>query len=199
MDLAGVGWTALSLGLILTVCIIVGALMIVITMLILYYKKFTQFKCVIWEKDGFGQNYESYDSAGIFVDRKTQNKLLFLRKNNVGLEPNNIPYIQGGKRKIIYLRKTGLKNFSFITPKLYDQKIELQIGEQDLNWMGNSYERLKKLIGGHWILPYMPYIMIAFTTIMILIIFIYFFKNFDDLRAFGESLVVATSNAKQTI
>lgn len=199
MDLQSLGGDALQIVIMIIALIVICALMIGAAMLYLWWKKFTQFRCVIWERDGFGQLYESYDTAGIFVDKKTNNKLLFLRRNKVGLDPNNIPYVPRKSGKVIYLLKRGLKNFSFIKPNIGFEKIELRMTEEDVNWGINAYERQKKLLHQNALLLYMPYIMIAFVTIIILVIFIYFFKGFADLKGFGEAMYETAKLARGAI
>ncbi len=152
-------------------------------------KRYKQFKCVIFRKDSFGQIQEKYDDAGIFVDSRTKNKRLFLRKSNVGLDPDNIPYIQTVKGKTIYMFQTGLKNFRYIKVNVKDPKIGFVVGEEDVNWAINAYDRQKKLFQNDKWMQLLPFIALAFTSIIILTIFIYFFKNFDVLKDVANALL----------
>ncbi len=146
------------------------------------WKKYKEYKCVIWGRDSSGNLNESYDRAGVFVDSKTQNKRLFLKKNNVGLDPDNIPYINAGGNKIIYLLQKGLKNFHYIKIKVVDTNVTLNVGEEDVNWAINAYDRQKKLFNQNLFMQYLPFIALAFVSMIILIIFIYFFKDFAVLK-----------------
>lgn len=143
------------------------------------WRKYKQFAVEIWQKDGFGQFTVKYDDAGIFVDPKTQNKRLFLKKNNVGLNPDNIPYMRtdGGKKKV-YVLQTGLKNFQYIKPVIRDDLITFTVGEEDVNWAVNAYERQKKMFAQSWIAQYLPFIMLAFVCMIILILFVQLFNKF---------------------
>ena len=161
------------------------------------YKKYSQFKCIIWGRDGFGQITETVDAAGIFVDKKTINKRFFLRKANVGLDPDNVPYIICGKRKIVYLLKTGLKNFRYIKP-VVGESFNLSVGEEDVNWAVNSYERQKKTFGTNLLLQYLPFISLGFVSIIILIMFIYFFKQFPVLKETAVALKEAAAAFAQS-
>lgn len=145
-------------------------------------KKYNQFDFVIWGRDSFGQLVEEKDKGGIFVDKKTNNKRLFLKKNNVGLDPDNIPYIAVNGRKKVYLLKLGLKNFRYVKPKPDFDGLSFVVGEEDVNWAINSYERQKKVFGQNWLLQYLPFMALAFVSIIILIMFIYFFKQFPVLK-----------------
>lgn len=169
---------ALNVGVIIIVILLVGGVAIGITYLLLQRRKFSQFNCEIWQKDGFGQFVVKKDQAGIFVDGKTKNKRLFLKKNNVGLTPDNIPFLtqSDGKRKIILLQ-TGLKNFRFIKPMINDNLIHFTVGEEDVNWAVNAYERQKKLFAQSWLAQYLPFIMLAFVSVIILIMFMQIFKQ----------------------
>lgn len=157
-----------------------------------FAKRYNQFKCIIWERDGFGQLKESYDKAGIFVDAKTKNKRLFLKKNKVGLNPDKLPYLVGEQKKrtvkTIYLLKTGLKNFHYIDIGVKEPAVTLTVGEEDVNWGINSYERQKKLFKDSILIQLLPFITIAFVTIIILILFIYLFKNLSTFGTAAEEL-----------
>lgn len=144
--------------------------------------RYKHFKCIIWQKDGFGQLTQKYDKAGIFVDPDTKNKRLFLQKANVGLNPDNIPFIPAGKTRIIFLLQTGLKNFKYIRPVIEDKYINLTVGEEDVNWAINAYDKSKKLFQQSWIMQYMPFIILAFVCMIILILFMYLFKQFGTIK-----------------
>lgn len=197
VSVAGVTDVVLKGAIILVSLLLAAGIAGFVTWLILQQKKYKQYKCVIWGMDGFGQVFEEYDNAGIYVDPKTNNKRLFLKKNRVGLNADKIPFIQSGKSKIVYLHKFGLKNFRFLKPRLNDDKMEIDVGEEDVNWALNSYERGKKIFSQDRLLQFMPYIAIAFVSIVILIIFIYLFRKLDTLKEVAQALTEMVKHAKQ--
>lgn len=193
ITLASVGSGALNLGITLITIIIIGGVVLGVVLLLLRQKKYSEYKCVIWEKDGFGQLVQKIDSAGVFVDKKTKNKRFFMKRANVGLNPDNIPYISG-RSKTVYLYRTGLKNFQFIKPVIKDNPgVSFSVGEEDVNWAINSYERQKKLFQNNVLLQYLPFIALAFVSIIILAIFIYFFKEFDTLKEVAVAMKESAS------
>lgn len=201
--------SALSSNAVMMVVLIVSIIVVVVlvvagTLAVIYLRRYKQFKCVIWERDGFGQLQQSHDGAGIFIDRKTKNKRLFLRKNKVGLNPDSIPYIKSEKNRTIYLYRTGLKNFHFIQVGIKDPDVTLTVGEEDVNWSINAYERQKKLFQHSFLMQILPFVTIAFVTIIILVIFIYFFKEFatlgDMARAMKEAAIeIARAKSGTTV
>jgi len=174
---------ALGIAVLLIILALVIGAVIGISYLISNWKKYQQFDIEIWQQDGFGQFNVKHDSGGIFIDGKTKNKRLFLKKANVGLDPDNIPYLPSatGKKKILLLQ-TGLKNFKFIKPVITGGLLTFTVGEEDVNWAINSYERQKKLFAQSWLIQYMPFIMLAFTSIIILILFINLFKQIPEIK-----------------
>lgn len=192
---------ALNIALIILTVLLIGGLAVLAWWLWQRNRKYSQFKCIIWERDGFGQLKETVDKAGIFVDSKTKNKRLFLKKNNVGLNPDGIPYISSGKLNIIYLYKTGLKNFHFIKVNIdkTNPKVNLTVGEEDVNWGINAYERAKKMFSTSLLMQLMPYIMLAFVSLIILILFIFLFRQFGELANFVNAAekFIGTVNAAQ--
>lgn len=174
--------------------LIIGGLLVLGVWLFIKWKKYSQFKCVIWGRDAFGNIRQTVDDAGIFVDSKTKNKRFFLRKANVGLEPDDIPVV--GK-KTVYLLRTGLKNFRFIKPSFDDGVFGINVSEEDVNWAVNAYERQKRLFNQNILMQYLPFMLLGFVSIVILIIFIYFFKNFDVLKDVALELKEASVQIAQ--
>ena len=197
VDIASIGGNVLNFAIMIITVLIVGAIIGGFVFLYLRYKKYSQFKCIIWERDGFGQMNERYDTAGIFVDNKTKNKRFFMRRSKVGLDPDHVPYVPSGAKKVVYLLKLGLKNFFFIKPNIEESNISFTVGEEDVNWAINDYERQKKLFDQNMLLQYMPFIMLAFTSIIIVVIFIYFFKEFDTLREMAVAMQEAARSIAQ--
>lgn len=188
MDMQMIGTGLMMAGLGFVVLILAVAVITAIVMWIKNIKKYQQFKIVIWQRDGFGQLKQTFDQGGIFIDRITKNKRLFLRFNKVGLNPDHIPYIQSNKHKTIYLYQTGLKNFHYIDLKITDPQITLTVGEEDVNWAVNDFEKQKKTFDFKaWILQLLPWIAICFVSIIILIIFIYLFREAGTFASAAQS------------
>lgn len=194
-NIGGIATMVLNIVLIILSIVLIGGIFIGAWFWGRYLARYKQFRVIIWERDGFGQLKESKDDAGIFVDNKTKNKRLYLKKNKVGLNPDRIPYLQCGKIKTVYLLKTGLKNFHYINVNVKEPVVTLTVGEEDVNWAVNAYERQKKLFQSGLLMQLMPFIMMAFVTIIILILFVYLFKN---LSVFGDA-AVALKEAAQAI
>lgn len=190
VDWAGTGWAVVSILAIVFATAIVCAVLALFWWLWFRNKKFSQFKCVIWRRDGFGNIQESYDTAGIFVQAKTQNKRFYMRKNRVGLTPDKVPYVPTGKgEKTVYLLQFGLKNFAFIKPNIAgEENLSLTVGEEDVNWAVNAYEAQKKRFNFDKLMQFLPFISLAIVSVFILILFIYLFKKFDVIAAAATSL-----------
>jgi len=186
MDFTTLGAQALDIALMVLTILLMGSLAFGLYKLYEWWRRYREYAVVIWEQNGFGQWNESSDVAGIFVDKKTNNKRLFLKRNNVGLNADNVPYLPGKKgKKVIYLLRTGLKNFHFININPKFPEVELQVGEEDVNWAVNAYERQKKIFQNNLFLQMLPYIALVVTGMIIAIIFIYFFKELSTLKEFG--------------
>jgi len=182
VDVTSIGNAIVQIGIVILVIVILGGIALLIAVLIQSRRKYKQFVCVIFTGDGFNKPNIEYDDAGIFVDNKTKNKRLFLKKNNVGLDPDDIPYIKGEKKKYIFLARTGLKNFRYIRSfhKIFEKKKlgvlggEPEVGEEDVNWAINSYERAKTVFGTSMLeklLPYLGLILMAlFLVAMIAVV-----------------------------
>ena len=110
-----------------------------------------------------------------------------MRKENVGLNPDNIPYLpcKGGmfsSGRAVMLLQIGLKNFRYLKPKFKQNVFSYEVGEEDVNWGINAYERQKKLFQTNFwnfIMPYIPLIIVSF---IILILFVYLFKQIATVK-----------------
>jgi len=165
-------------------------------MLIKKNRRFNGFTCIVWKKDGFGQLVQELDQAGVFVEKVTNNKRLYLKKANVGLSPDDIPYIPCGKTKFVFLFRTGLKNFQFIKPIINNEGIVLRVGEEDVNWALNSYYRVKKAFEKkNWIEKVLPYMLFALLIIGFIVMVIFILKKFDVFVELAKQL----NNVAQTL
>lgn len=200
MTLQSMASIALNIALmILSILLIIG-MVAAIFWLFKQRQKFKEFKIIIWERDGFGQLKETTDEGGIFVDSKTKNKRLFLRKNKVGLSPDNVPYIGSGKSKMVYLYRSGLKNFQYLKINVEkNTNVKLAVGEEDVNWGINAYDRAKKMFNSSLLMQLMPFIMLAFVSLIILVLFIYLFRQLGGLAEFVDAATkfISTVNAAQ--
>lgn len=179
--ISAVGSGALNLFVIIFVILFIGGLMATAIVFYLKQKRFKEFKCIIIDK----YKRVSFDQAGIFVDKKTNNKRFYMKKAFVGLDPNNVPYFVEAGQKYVIMFKTGLKNFHFININI-NPNFELIVEEEDVNWAINAYERQKKLFQNSMLLQYLPFILLAFVSLIILILFIYLFKQVEHIKEFME-------------
>lgn len=192
-NLSSVSGPLVSAGVWLAVILIGGAIVTVLALLYLNSKKYSQFVVRILERDGFGNVRESFDRAGVFVNKKTNNKRLFLQRNRVGLDCNDIPYIpsigkNGKEIKTITLIKLGSKNYKIIRPDITDAGVlNYTVHEEDVNWALNEFDAAKKTFGQGSLIQYLPYIALIVVCVIIMIIFIYFFKSFDVLGQVAQS------------
>lgn len=164
-------------------------------------RKYNEFKVVIWEADSLGNTHEFYDRAGIFLDKVTGFKLLFLEKLKKGLNPNKVPFVpskdsKGRLVKTIYLRKVGVSNYRFCHVKLNEQGVMFTVGEEDVNWAAQDIERIRRTFNKEgWLQKLAPYIMFIVTILIVMIILISLFNKFVVIKEASENLKqVAESN-----
>lgn len=196
---------ALNIGITLLSIVVIGGFIIAFVLYLRHQKRWSQYEVRIWGEDAFGQLEERRDRGGVFVNPKTKNKLFFIKKAKVGLNPDRIPVVlvrvkKDKVRRVVYLKQTGLKNFHFIKPVLNYKNVNLQVTEEDLNWAGDTYESMKKTFWTSTLMQYIPFIALGFVSIVILIIFIYLFKQFDTLKDVAEAMrQAATALSNQNV
>lgn len=201
LDLNTVGTTAVFVVIMIIVFVFLVGFITFALWTFFKWKKYQEYECIIFERDGLGMLRSYSDRAGVFVDNKTSNKRLFLKKANVGLCPDNIPYVPMGNKKIVYLYRFGLKNFKYVNMKISDAHFDISVGEEDVNWAINAYERQKKMFSQSMLMAILPYAALIFVSIIILLMFIYFFKDFAVLKEVAIALrdaAVAMAQASGT-
>lgn len=200
-------WASVALRIVIMIVSIVFTVAFIggITWWVIRWRRFTEYQCRIFEFDGLDQLRAKTDGAGVFVDKATKTKLFFLKRGRVGLNPDSIPYVTEGKKKVVYLLKTGQKNYVYLKFKLRKDLLKIKpVGEEDVNWAINDYTKSKKIFQNTLLIQLIPYMAIAFVSIIILVIFIYFFKEFSSLSAMADSLseaakAIRDANAGTTV
>ena len=112
---------------------VVGTLIGVGAYFLMNQRRYKQYECQVWEKNGFDQLELYTDDAGIFIDKKTRNKRFFLKKGKVGLNPDKIRYVKRGNKRIVYLYKTGLKNYHIVYIVLWNNS-NGYMSHRGINW-----------------------------------------------------------------
>lgn len=196
MDAAAIG---MQVTLIIIGTLFVGAIGIFIMFKVRDRKRYDT-TCIIFEKIS-NTLVITRDIAGTFVDSKTNNKRFFLKHNNVGLNPDNIPYILDIKAtKMVFLHKFGLKNFQYLNINL-DQgdNLQIRVGEEDVNWGVNAYEKQKKIFGTTLLEKLLPYIGIALMGLFILGMIVVVMRDLKELMPVLQQTVEALNRAAQAI
>ena len=181
---------------VLVIAIVFAVTMAVSSVLIVMYLKRYKYKVFIFRTDKEGRivNYTTpyKDVASIHINRKSNMKLLFLRKNKVGLRPDDIPWIYFGKHPSVFLVQNGLKNFSFCKFKHLHKtsnKLDLEVYDEDISWAINEYAKAKKTFSNNLLLQYLPYIGTAIFVVMSFVMLIYVFNQWlPTFEAASESL-----------
>lgn len=164
-------------------------------------KRYKQFTCIIFSKDAFGNAIREIDGAGIFTDKTTNMKRFFIRKANIGLDPDKVKYVlsSDGKTKYVYLRKYGLKNYAFydLTKLLSDDNPELKVTDQDVNWALQEFRKHKALDNKNFWSQYGTYIIWGFAVISTLVLFALLLQKFEILQSVASSISSAANELKQ--
>jgi len=112
--------------------------------------KYSKYTIRVWFKDGNGQWNLRRDKAGVFVDKKSNSRRLWLKKGKVGLSADDIPFIYENNKKVIYLLMIGEKNYRYIRHNISDKGLTYQVGEEDVNWAIAEFDRQQKILKGNF-------------------------------------------------
>lgn len=182
----------MNLGMIIALLLIGAVVVFAALRLFLFMKKWGQYKCRIFYKDGAGNLLIKTDDGGVFKDAKTKNQMFFVRKMRTSMKPDNIPFLLEGKKKVAYFIQVGEKNLRPITDwSIIDGNLKAKVLEEDVNWAVQAYEREKKLLElGIWE-KVLPFLIILIPTIAIMIVLLAFFNKFEVLVQVAQYLAEA--------
>lgn len=182
--------------------IIVVGIVALITWQQMVKKKYGMYRVEVLDKDKNGNVYKTYDSAGIFLDKKTGNRLNFLRKAKVGLDPNNVPYItavdkKGRMQKIVTVRRIGVNNYIYVSMTL-GETVEVTIGEEDLNNAAQEMNKIRKTYDKKsWLDQYLAPILFIVSILIIGIVLISLFNKFGVIQEASNNMVTVSEKQLQ--
>lgn len=180
-----------------------------VTLAILYYfiraRKFEYIVRVKKEEPiGSGNIFEiGVDKGGIFMDKKTKNRIFVLKKFKVGMMPDNIPYYINSKgKKIVEVLQLGLKSFRYLDkPKIVANSqtaLYYNVQDQDLAFAINTIENVKQYKKQTWLQQLAPFIGMAFVFLLIVVSLYFIFKNISVLKDVAESFNQAAQTFRET-
>jgi hypothetical protein len=138
--------------------------------------------------------------AGIFIDKKTDMKRLFLKTHGASLDADKVKYVMGNKgQKYIYLRKYSQKNFAFIdiSELLKAHDANLKVSEQDVNWAIHEYRKHKTLDNKDWLAKWLAPMLFGFAAIALVILVAFIFQKFDVLQTTAQTINSAAEALRQ--
>jgi hypothetical protein len=133
------------------------------------------------------------DKGGIFVDSKTKAKKFWLKNANAGLNCDRVPWRLINNKRVVELVRYGVKNFRFVDNSGIADGIEADISEEDVNWGLLDYEKQKQIFGHSLLKELLPYIIIAFTAMVILIMVFIVMNKLEVFNQAADKLVQAAS------
>lgn len=121
------------------------------------------------------------DRGGIFLDKKTANRLFIIKGQKVGLSPDNLPEYQGaGKTRIVDVLQLSLKTFRFLgKPTMVAHSpltTEYSVFDYDVAWATNEYDKLKAFEKKSMLDKLKDVLPMVF-IFMLSVVLIYFFLN----------------------
>jgi uncharacterized membrane protein len=194
---------------------LIGTLIVGVLAFVIWYnikkKKYSQYKVEIFDRDSNGNVYKEYDRAGVFLDKKTNLRLLFLEKYKSGLNPNNIPYVSsliiGGKLfkhketiRTIYLRRIGVNNYVFCNVTVGTEGLKISVGEEDLNNAAQEMTKIRHMYNKEsWLSKFAPYIMFVISMLLLMIVIISLSNKLAAVKDVAANMLrVAELNQKST-
>jgi hypothetical protein len=191
-NMSGAGNALQTFAIIMGVLIVFGGLFFLVMLKVRVWLRYKQYTCIIFEKDALGNTIETYDKAGVFFDKKSNQKLLRLKNLKVGFDPDRIGYHFTKKSKIIYFLKYGLKELRPISFSISNPDFTYKVGEVDLNWMIDDFNRNTLMFKTNsWLQQLLPFIIFGVLVFGVLILFYFLFQKFDVLQDVAVNLNAA--------
>jgi hypothetical protein len=196
--------------------VVIGLVAVTLIVLgIMWYSKRKRYNILvrIKQEDPIGSGHlkeTDTDMGGIFMDKKTSNRLFLLKKYKVGMKPDEIPTYDGPGIKIVEVLQLSLKSFRYLqSPKVIVNSpaaLTYQVQDYDVAWATNEVDRLKlyqKKSVFDKIKDVLPIIIVFFMSILIIYFFLSKFSVLSDiatkLQTVSENLKVVADSSGQHI
>jgi hypothetical protein len=148
--------------------------------------RFGQFNVVIFFKDANGQWLQKADKAGVFINSKTKSRLLHLQKYKVVMNPDYIPFLMAGNKKVIYLKEIGIKTYVYVKHHFTDNDVVVTVGEEDLNAAIQDFEVATRVLKSGWE-QYIPLIAVIIGMVVLLVIMIVYADKWQSVMIAGQN------------
>lgn len=168
-------WFVNFILIILFVVFVIGIIFVIMKM-----GRYSQYKITVFQRLNNNQLYIRHTTGGVFTDKKTKRKQLFIKGNRGAMNPDDIPIIPGTKgKKHILILQTGDKSYRYIKPSIENLDLRIEVGEEDVNWAIQDYEKAKSSYWENTLLQYIPFITQMVVSIVVLVMFIYLVNKLD--------------------
>lgn len=167
-------------------------------------KRYNEYSVEILDKDGMGNVYKTFDRGGVFVEKKTGQRLFFIEKGHWGGNPNKIPYISSvGKKgrliKTVTLRRIGVNNYVFVDITL-GESLNVTIGEEDLNNQHNEAIKIRHTYNKEsWLSKLAPYITVVIGMVILMILMLNLGNKFTIMETISQNLLEVSNTQTQLI
>lgn len=197
--LEGLATKTLNIGVVIAVGLVFLVILVAIVLFIRQRRKWDVMIIYLNKDNTTG----GFDKGCFDVDKKTNNKLFYVKRANVGLCPDNVPIKLIGNKRVVFLARYGLKNFRFINWNMKDLDLKAQCTEEDVNWALQAYEKQKHVFQSKGLAEYLPYIALVIVAVVILIMIIYVLNKLDVMKDVAAHLdnaaQVLSENNKGTV
>ena len=186
-NIAAIGTTVGMFLIFFIVILIVGFAGYMYVTKVLAYKM----KVRYFYSDAQGNTKMGTDKGGIFARYKIIK--FWLKKHKVGLDVDKVKFIEIGNQKIAYFVKKGQKSFRPVEFAVDTDKIEMKLGEEDVNWGITQIQmEAKRFDWKSFLSEYGAMIMWIVFGMFILIAIIVILNKFEVLQSVAEELHLAT-------
>ena len=129
------------------------------------------------------------DKGGVFMNNKTGLKRFYLFNENIGLNPDNVPFMfnkKGGR--IVTLWQSGLKSFRYANVSI-NSPLAITVGDEDVNWAISTFTEWKhRFQFKSFLEQYGHMILWAVTVLGTMFIFWFVTQKFDVLQGAATAL-----------
>lgn len=146
------------------------------------WKRYRQYNCLLFYRDSGGAIHSRTDWAGVFVDKGINSKRLWLKDLNTTLKCDKVQSYDFFGMKLVLLFMKSDKCINFINPTSMSDGMGFKLSEDDLSWALEEMQKQRKRWAWNPLKEWMPYIIMVFITIMIVVVLSALIKKFDVLK-----------------
>lgn len=205
-ELATIGYSSMNMIIITGIIVVVVALIAWGAWFFMNWKKYQDYMVCVFHKNGEDKWCLRFDKGGVFVNKKTNTKRMWMKKSRSSLQADRIPFLPKNRLSfmdytfgVIFVVQKADGSYAYIDKWNIDENgLQVQVSGEDLNWGLTAFDEIMRHIENKFFKDLMLVISIVVVGIIILIMVIISVKDMTHVaELLANAMSTASANMKE--